>query len=192
MKAMSLQKIAETKWLKLFTRTYIDKKGFNRLWDFCSRKENPDKNTHNPDAVVVVQFLPDGRMVIIKQFRPAIKDYIYENIAGLVDDNDSDILDAASRELLEEVGLTMTTTNAHYNILYNSVGITDESCSYVFCQAEGELSTDLNEESEDIEIVAIHRYHANEIILNPRNKISAKCWLVLQAYANGFNWFEST
>ena len=188
---MSLKKIAGTNWLNLFTRSYLDKKGKMRFWDFCSRKKNPDEETSRADAVVVVPFLEDGRMVLIRQFRPAINSYVIENVAGLIDPSDPDVVDAAMREMLEEVGLKVSALNVHYNVLYNSVGITDESVSYVFCQARGEVSTAGNEDSEDIEVLVIDRNQAKMICRGETTtKISAKCWLVLQAYANGFDWFD--
>jgi ADP-ribose pyrophosphatase len=187
---MSLKLIAETKWLKFFTRTYQDKKELWRKWDFISRKDNPDNKTDRADAVVIVPFLEDGRMVLIKQFRPAINDYIIESVAGLIDPTDKDIDDAAIRELEEEVGLEITSYWGYNQKLYNSVGITDESCSYIFCKAKGEPSTEKNEDSEDIEIVIVNREEARELTFDVKQKISAKCWLVLMAYANGFDWYE--
>ena len=187
---MSLKELARTRWLKLFTRSYKDKNGIERFWDFCSRKDNPDHGSTRADAVVVVPFLEDGRMVIIRQFRPAIQSYVIENVAGLIDASDLNIADAAMREMLEEVGLKVSELNVHYNVLYNSVGLTDESISYVFCKAKGEVSTDGNEDSEDIQIMTVDRDEARRLVNGLDFKISAKCWLVLQAYANGFDWFD--
>jgi len=188
---MSLKLLCYTKWLRFFTRTYKDKNGQERTWDFCSRKENPDEITTRADAVVVVPFLEDGRMVLIRQFRPSINNWVIENVAGLVDKNDPDIVDSAMREMLEEVGLKVRELKVYHHVLYNSVGLTDESVSYVFCKAKGEPHTKNNEESENIEILAIDRQQAKNICDGYiTTKISAKCWLVLQAYANGFDWFE--
>ena len=183
--------LKKTKWLSLFTRTYTDKKGKLRYWDFCSRKKDPDAKTDRVDAVAVVPFLEDGRMVIIRQFRPAINTYVLETVAGLHDQED--ILATAEKELLEEAGLTIWAANVNDNILYNSVGITDESCSYVFCRAEGKPNTDSNEDSEDIEVLVIDRHQAKMICMGKTTtKVSAKCWLILLAYANGFNWMDRT
>lgn len=186
--------LKKTKWMGLFTRTYTDKKGKLRYWDFCSRKDNPDEETDRADAVCVVPFLEDGRIVVIKQFRPALNDYVIETVAGLHDQED--ILATAEKELLEEVGLTVRKRNVNDNILYNSVGITDESCSYVFCTAEGEPNTYSNEDSEDIEVLVLDRFQAELLCMGDlcegenTTKISAKCWLILLAYANGFDWMS--
>ena len=189
---MSLKLIKATEWLNFFSRSYRNKKGKECFWDFCSRKKNPDDISTRADAVVVVPFLENGKMVIINQFRPSVQSYIIENVAGLIDNSDADIVDAAMREMLEEVGLRVIEINVYNNVLYNSVGITDESVSYVFCKAAGNISTAGNEDSEDIQILTVDRGEAKELISNLDNKISAKCWLILQAYANGFDWFDNS
>ncbi len=177
--------LKKTKWLSLFTRTYTDKKGKLRYWDFCSRKNNPDEKTDRADAVVVVPFLPDGRMVLIRQFRPAINGYVIENVAGLHDQES--VMDTAQKELKEETGLKMTKKAVVcLNKIYNSVGITDESCTYVFCQAEGEPTTEFLEDSEDIEILVVDKKQASKLLAE--EEVSAKCWLIILAYTNGFDW----
>ena len=176
--------LKKTKWLNLFTRTYKDKKGTLRYWDFCSRKENPDEKSFKADAIVVVPFLDDGRMVLIKQFRPAINDYIIEHVAGLHDQYS--IFATAKKELKEETGLDMIKSMTHLDKIYNSPGITDESCSYVFCLAQGEITTKFCEDSEDIEVIVVDRQQAKDLL--SEEKVSAKCWLILQAYADGHDW----
>ena len=184
---MSLKKIAETSWLKLFTRSYKDKRGVLRFWDFCSRKKNPDDKSDRADAIVVVPFLEDGRMVLIKQFRATIDGYIIEHVAGLHDQ--PDVLATAMKELREETGLLCNEAVVFNDKMYNSVGITDESCSYVFCKATGEPSTEFCEDSEDIEVLIVDREQAREL-LKSEEVFSAKVWLIVLAYVNGFNWME--
>jgi 8-oxo-dGTP pyrophosphatase MutT (NUDIX family) len=45
-----------------------------------------------------------GRFILIKQYRHAVREVLYEIPAGLVDPQDSDPAAAAARELLEETG----------------------------------------------------------------------------------------
>jgi ADP-ribose pyrophosphatase len=56
-----------------------------------------------PEAVVILPFIDNERIILIKQFRPSIEDYIIEVPAGVVDDGESPE-EAARRELEEEVG----------------------------------------------------------------------------------------
>src|SRR5229473_4183819 len=58
--------------------------------------------TH-PGSVVVLPVLPDGRIVLIRQFRYAAKQYLWELVAGRIDAGESPKV-AAARELIEETG----------------------------------------------------------------------------------------
>lgn len=55
------------------------------------------------DYVAVVARTPDGRIPLVRQFRPAIERFTWELPAGLVDAGE-DPARTASRELLEETG----------------------------------------------------------------------------------------
>jgi ADP-ribose pyrophosphatase len=59
---------------------------------------------NHPGAVIIVPFLNNKTVVMIRQFRPALKKYIYELPAGTLDPDES-VSRCARRELLEETGL---------------------------------------------------------------------------------------
>jgi ADP-ribose pyrophosphatase len=58
--------------------------------------------TH-PGSVVVLPVLPDGRILLIQQYRYAARDYLWELVAGRIDPGESP-LEAGERELKEETG----------------------------------------------------------------------------------------
>lgn len=58
--------------------------------------------TH-PGSVVVLPVLPDGRIVLIRQYRHAARQYLWELVAGRIDAGEKP-LEAATRELIEETG----------------------------------------------------------------------------------------
>lgn len=58
--------------------------------------------TH-PGSVVVLPVLPDGRIVLIQQYRHAAKQYLWELVAGRIDSGENP-RKAAARELVEETG----------------------------------------------------------------------------------------
>jgi ADP-ribose pyrophosphatase len=58
--------------------------------------------TH-PGSVVVLPVLPDGRIVLIRQYRYAAKQYLWELVAGRIDAGETPKV-AAARELVEETG----------------------------------------------------------------------------------------
>src|ERR1700685_4147528 len=58
---------------------------------------------NHPGAVIIAPFLNKNTVVMMRQFRPALKKYIYELPAGTLDPNET-IAACARRELLEETG----------------------------------------------------------------------------------------
>lgn len=58
---------------------------------------------NHPGAVIIAPFLSKDKVLFIRQYRPALKKYIYELPAGTLDPNES-LLTCAKRELIEETG----------------------------------------------------------------------------------------
>ena len=58
--------------------------------------------TH-PGSVVVLPVLPDGRIVMIRQYRHATRQFLWELVAGRIDGGENP-RKAAARELIEETG----------------------------------------------------------------------------------------
>ena len=58
--------------------------------------------TH-PGSVVVLPVLPDGRIVMVRQYRHATREYLWELVAGRKEPEETP-KEGAARELLEETG----------------------------------------------------------------------------------------
>jgi ADP-ribose pyrophosphatase len=58
--------------------------------------------TH-PGSVVVLPVLPDGRILLIRQYRHATRQFLWELVAGRIDSGEG-VRQAAARELMEETG----------------------------------------------------------------------------------------
>ena len=58
--------------------------------------------TH-PGSVVVLPVLPDGKILLIQQYRHATRQYLWELVAGRMDPGETPRV-AAARELIEETG----------------------------------------------------------------------------------------
>lgn len=58
--------------------------------------------TH-PGSVVVLPVLGDGRIVMVRQYRHAARQFMWELVAGRIDEGET-VKEAAARELLEETG----------------------------------------------------------------------------------------
>ncbi len=84
------------------------------------------ETVEHANAVAVVAVEPDGRVVLIRQYRHAVEERVLEIPAGKLDVDGEAPADAARRELLEEVGMAASdlVELIHY---YNSSGWTDEA-----------------------------------------------------------------
>lgn len=69
--------------------------GRREQWDFVS---------HRMGAAAVVPVLPDGRILLVHQYRPALDRMTWELPAGARDNQNEDTSVCASRELREETG----------------------------------------------------------------------------------------
>ncbi|MCG3886378.1 NUDIX hydrolase [Photobacterium leiognathi] len=58
----------------------------------------------HPGAVVIIPINSQGHIVLVNQYRPAIKQWILEFPAGTLEPNE-DVFECAKRELAEEVNL---------------------------------------------------------------------------------------
>ena len=68
---------------------------------------------------------PEGKMVLVRQYRKAAEDVLLEIPAGKLDVDDEEPINAACRELQEETGY-MAINMQHMTSFYTSVGFSDE------------------------------------------------------------------
>ena len=105
------------------------------------------------------------RLVLIRQYRYPLGDYIYEFPAGLVEPGE-DVRKAGIREMFEETGLTFTPRDGgdFERPFFTTVGMTDESCAMVFGYCEGIPSNANQEAAEDIQVVLADRTECRRIL----------------------------
>ncbi len=186
MDIMDMKKMTRFNHLNLFSMRYRDRKGKEKSWIFASRCDEPcalNGKDPVPDAVVVVPFHREKqRLVLIREFRVALGGVQYGFPAGLVD-KDEAVLEAASRELKEETGLTLVRPLRQSPPVYSSSGMTDESVTMVYAECQGDPSTDGNEDSEEIEVLMLSQQEARELLETPGLKFDVKTWIVLSMFA---------
>ena len=95
------------------------------------------------------------RVVLVRQYRYPLGDYVYEFPAGLVEPGEA-MTDAAVREFHEETGLHLKVVLAddmYTKPRFTTVGMTDEACGMVYGYASGVPDNRFEESSEDIQVV---------------------------------------
>ena len=181
MKLEKIDKITNFKYLNLYKLKLKNKKGNQKDYFVASRRDEEDltcvtKDHNKADGVMIIPITENDEFVLLKQFRPAINDYIYEFPAGLID-NGEDAIKAATRELFEETGLLASESEYLIKPSYTSVGMSDESVAVVKMKVYGTISTENLEENEEIEVIKVPIKEAKNFV--KENNVSIKTALVL-------------
>ena len=190
-KVTKLNSLVETRYLSLYEAEYENRVGNKRTWTIASRKDNDtlqkqffESKEDATDGVIIVAYHKEkSKLVIIKQFRIPLNNYVYELPAGLIDPGD-DARSTIGRELMEETGLKLVDVikNRGTDKVYVSAGMTDEALTLVYCTCEGEISDEHLEDDECIEAMLVSQEEAMEL-MQSKEKFDIKCFLVLQSYA---------
>ena len=190
MSIKDIKTLADTKYLKLYDAEYINKNGETRNWSIASRKDiDTLKNIYfhkaksSIDSVIIIAtHIHENKLVIIKQFRIPLNDYVYEIPAGLIDPSE-DFETTVGRELKEETGLDLIKIDFSNtkSQTYISTGMTDESAALVYCTCNGEISRDYLEPDEDIEVMLMSKKEAKSLITS-NEKIDIKTFLAIQNF----------
>lgn len=164
-----IKKLTDSKYLNLYLATYKTEKG-EKNYELVTRKTTPDlvAEKRMPDAVRIIPYYYNKKgelmVVLIKEFRYAINQYVYSVPAGLIDAGEEPII-SAKRELKEEIGAKVVNIELTEPCSYTSAGLTDESI--VCFEAEVKLSGKQHlDEQEDIEILPV-KFEELQNMLDP-------------------------
>ena len=131
---------------------------------------------HSGGACVL--YVKDGAVLLVKQFRYAYGEELYEVPAGKLDKGE-DPKTAALRELEEEAGILAKDASLLFT-LYPSPGYTDEKI-YVYRVDEGERTATRLDEEEFLSAELVPLEKAKEMLQNGELR-DAKTIVALQAY----------
>ena len=186
-----ITKTTENKFLNMYNLETVKRTGRKGLYHVASRAADIDHlkiTTRENKADGVLIFSLHGekrdRVVLVRQYRYSIDDYIYELPAGLVEDGE-DFREAAVRELKEETGLDFHPLDAdpmYSRPFFTTIGMTDESCAAVYGTADGVISEEGLEEGEEIETVIADRNEVRRIL--KEENVSLMCAYMLMYFLN--------
>lgn len=184
-----IEKVTDNRFLNFYILDTKNKNGKEGKYFVASRAKSREqmkiktkKNT--ADGVIIYSLYGEkkDRVVLIRQYRYAIDDYIYEFPAGLVEEGE-DFHDAAVREMKEETGLTLRPVTAQEGFekpYFTTIGMTDESCATVYGYSSGEISAEGLEDSEEIEVVLADRKEVRRILRE--EKVAIMCAYMLMHF----------
>jgi ADP-ribose pyrophosphatase len=184
MHILKLDKLTHEKWLNLFGVDF-EHKGHTGHWVFASRKDQPYQE-RTSDAVLIVPILRNPgeppRLVLLKEFRVPIGEYVYNFPAGLLDKGES-VETTVRREMLEETGMEVVAIKRVTQPLFSSSGMTDEAVAMAFVDVHSTPQTKPKlEASEDIEVMLLEFAEVCRLCDDPTIRIDAKTWATLHLY----------
>ncbi len=112
----------------------------------------------HPGASAVVPVSDDNKLILIKQFRHAIGDYIWEIPAGTLDPDET-YLECAKRELVEETGFSANNWQKLGEII-PVPGYSDERIRIFLATELAPARQDLDED----EVLAVHEIKMDDAI----------------------------
>lgn len=188
-RVLSVEKKTDNRFLNMYGIQYENKVGGQGIYHIASRASSIDTlkmNTrvNRPDGVIIYALYGPRRdkVVMVRQYRFSIDDYVYEFPAGLVDAGET-YAEAGARELKEETGLDFTSVKANEMFskpLFTTIGMTDESCATVYGYASGNISKAGLEDNEDLEVVLADRKEVRRIL--QEEHVSINCGYLLMHF----------
>ena len=140
----------------------------------------------DPDAVCIVPLLPDGSVLLEREFRYPLNSWCVSLPAGLIDAGES-LEEAVARELSEETGYRLRDDIAPAvrplpQPGFSSTGLTEENVQVVFAQVEpaGEARPD---SAELIEPFTVARTDLRAFLDANQLPIGTRCQLILELLA---------
>jgi ADP-ribose pyrophosphatase len=165
MKKISEKILYKGNWLLFKESTFLSQDGKEIKWEIIERKH---KSTV---LIIIAKLLPSNRYVLLRQYRPAINNYIIGFPAGVSDDN---IKEEALKELKEETGYTGKIISIS-PILKTNPGIMNINAHIVKAEINEEDPLNANpkqslEPSEEIEVILKRKEEIMEFLKKEKER----------------------
>ncbi len=136
-----------------------------------------------PEGMAVYAVTEDGeKLVLVRQYRYPVNDYLYELPAGLIEPEET-ASEAACREMIEETGWKLEVYEggepAFRRGFFLAQGLTDESGSMIFGTVTENVGQQM-ENTEDIQVILADRQEVLRILREER--VSMRCGLMLMQF----------
>ena len=168
----SIQQKTRNRFLNYYELEAVHRDGSVSPYYMASRAKDANHlkavtRENKPDGVILYGVYGEAkdRVVLIRQYRYPLGDYVYEFPAGLVEEGE-EMAAAGIREMHDETGLVFTPVDAgsYSRPFFTTIGMTDDSCGTVFGYCSGEPTSVHEEASEEIQVILADRAEARRIL----------------------------
>ena len=169
MEFQGIEKVHEGRFIDRYNLTYITKDNKTKVYEIISRNKDltgPEeiRNPHTDGVVIVVTDQNDEKILLNREFRMAVNDFVYNFPAGLIDPGETPEI-AAARELREETGLTLLSIEDKLYDSYSAIGFSNETNAVVIGKASGEFAPSTST-LEEIEAAWYTKKQVKELLKN--------------------------
>ncbi len=156
-------------YLTIVHRHFLDRKGNEKVWDMPKRSYVP-LNKYS-EIVAIVAITENKQIILERNFRVPMNDYVYELPAGLMDKKNEPGEEAAERELLEETGYA---TNNKLELMLSGPfhpGTLDDIMYIYFADDVKKIQKPELEDGEEIEVILVPLKEFREFIKKHQSEL---------------------
>lgn len=136
-----IEKVHEGNFINRYNLSYTTQDNRKKIYEIISRNKDlktiDDLRNQHTDGVVIIMNDESGQKILLnKEYRMAVGDYVYNFPAGLIDDMETP-QEAAERELREETGLYIVEVKDRLFDSYSAIGFSNETNAVIIGTAAG-------------------------------------------------------
>ena len=163
MKFEKIEKVHDGAFISRYDITYTTADNRQKVYEIISRNKNiqsiEDIRNQNTDGVVIIMTDDKNEKILLnKEYRMAVADYVYNFPAGLIDEGETPE-QAAVRELKEETGLDVVCIEDKLFDSYSAIGFSNETNAVIIGKAVGAFA----ESSSTLEEIQAGWYTRQEV-----------------------------
>lgn len=192
MKLENIELIHKGEYLSYYELTYKLSNGSTKTYEIVSHKGSKhckggelsiDNLGSGGKAVIVQIYNTDHtKMLLSKEYRLGINKFIYNNVAGFIEDGET-CEQAAIRETFEETGLKITRIIDVLNPSYTCAPVCDDFTPIVICEADGEI-IDSKDEVELTHPIWVTKAEAKELLNSKDVVFSGRLQAIVYMWVN--------